>query len=91
VDVGVDLLTTVDASGSEWQLSINGANFRGPGTYTNRDVQVSLQAPDNSRAWLNQAADPNQKLAADKVTFTIDRLDSIVGMLAASVMLNVVE
>jgi hypothetical protein len=65
--------TTVDTSGSEWQLSINVANFRGPGTYTNRDVQVSLQAPDNSRAWLNQAADANQKLAADKVTFTIDR------------------
>ncbi len=64
--------TTVDASGNEWQLSINIANFRGPGTYTNRDVQVSLQAPDNSRAWLNQAADSNQKLAADKVTFTID-------------------
>jgi hypothetical protein len=57
--------TTVDASGDEWQLSINVANFRGPGTYTNRDVQISLQAPDNSRAWLNQGA--------DKVTFTMDK------------------
>ena len=65
--------TTVDASGSEWQLSINVINFRGPGTYTSRDVQVSLQAPDNSRAWLNQAADSSHHLAADKVTFTIDR------------------
>ena len=65
--------TTVDSSSSEWLLSINVANFRGPGTYTNRDVQISIQAPDNSRAWLNQAADPNAKLAADKVTFTFDR------------------
>jgi hypothetical protein len=65
--------TTVDASGNEWQLSINVANFRGPGSYTNRDVQVSLQAPDNSRAWLNQAADSSQRLPADRVTFTIDR------------------
>src|SRR5438045_1599844 len=65
--------TTVDATGSEWQLSIDVANFRGPGTYTNRDVQISLQAPDNSRAWLNQDADANAKLAADKVTFTMER------------------
>jgi hypothetical protein len=65
--------TTVDQSGNEWQLTINVANFRGPGTYTNRDVQISLQAPDNSKAWLNQDADSNAKLAADKVTFTIDR------------------
>ena len=65
--------TTVDSSGNEWLLSINVANFRGPGTYTNRDVQISLQAPDNSKAWLNQGADPNAKLAADKVTFTMDR------------------
>ena len=65
--------TTVDESGNEWQLTINVANFRGPGTYNNRDVQISLQAPDNSKAWLNQDADANAKLAADKVTFTIDR------------------
>jgi len=57
--------TTVDSSGTEWQLSINVVNFRGPGTYATRDVQISLQAPDNSRAWLNQSA--------DKVTFTMDR------------------
>src|SRR6266480_4170656 len=65
--------TTVDASGSEWQLSINVENFRGPGTYANRDVQISLQAPDNSRAWLNQGVDASAHLAADKVTFTIAR------------------
>jgi len=65
--------TTVDARGSEWQLSINVENFRGPGTYANRDVQISLQAPDNSRAWLNQGADASAHLAADKVTFTIAR------------------
>ncbi len=55
----------VDTSGSEWQLNILVENFRGPGTYGNRDVKISLQSPDNSRAWLNQDA--------DKVTFTIDR------------------
>ena len=57
--------TTVDTSGSEWQLSIDVVNFRGPGTYATRDVKISLQAPDNSRAWLNQSV--------DKVSFTIDR------------------
>ena len=56
---------TIDATGSEWLLSINVLNFRGPGTYGTRDVQIALQAPDNSRAWLNQSV--------DTVTFTIDR------------------
>ena len=65
--------TTVDTSGNEWQLSMNIANFRGPGTYSNRDVQISLQAPDNSKAWLNQDADAAAHLPADKVTFTMDR------------------
>ena len=65
--------TTVDSRGNEWLLSINVANFRGPGTYTNRDVQISLQAPDNSRAWLNQDADQVTNQPADKVTFVIDR------------------
>jgi hypothetical protein len=55
----------IDSSGSEWQLNILVENFRGPGTYNNRDVKISLQSPDNSRAWLNQSA--------DKVAFTIDR------------------
>ncbi len=55
----------VDTSGNEWQLNILVENFRGPGTYGNRDVKISLQSPDNSRAWLNQDT--------DKVTFTIDR------------------
>ena len=55
----------IDASGSEWQVNILVQNFRGPGTYNSRDVKISLQSPDNSRAWLNQSP--------DKVTFTIDR------------------
>jgi hypothetical protein len=65
--------TTVDSSGDPWALSINVLNFRGPGTYTNRDVKIALQSTDNTRAWLNQDADANAKLAADKVTFTMDR------------------
>jgi hypothetical protein len=64
---------TVDATGAEWQVSILLENFRGPGTYMNRDVKIALQAPDNSRAWLNQDADSASSQAADKVTFTIDR------------------
>jgi hypothetical protein len=64
---------TVDSSGNEWMLSIDVANFRGPGTYTGLDVQIALQSADNSRAWLNQPADAMQKLPADKVTFVIDR------------------
>ena len=64
---------TVDGSGTEWQVSIVIENFRGPGTYTDRDVQVALQSPDNSRTWLNQGADPTQSLASDKVMFTITR------------------
>ncbi len=63
----------VDSSGAEWQLSIVVENFRGPGTYTDKDVKIALQAPDNSQTWLNQAADPSQNLGADKVTFTITR------------------
>jgi len=64
---------TVDESGNEWQISIVIANFRGPGTYGNKDVKIALQAPDNSKAWLNMTADPNTNQAADKVTFVIDR------------------
>jgi hypothetical protein len=63
----------VDSGGSEWQISIVIENFRGPGIYTDRDVKVVLQSPDNSQAWQNQPADPIQNLAADKVTFTITR------------------
>ena len=55
----------IDSSGSEWQLNILVQNFRGPGTYNSRDVKISLESPDNTRAWLNQGG--------DKVTFTIDR------------------
>ncbi len=57
--------TTVDGSGNQWQLTIVVQNFRGPGTYKNGDVNVVLQSPDNTRAWLSQSA--------DKVTLTIDR------------------
>jgi hypothetical protein len=63
----------VDTTGNEWQLNIIIENFRGPGTYSNKDVKISLQAPDNSKAWLNQDLDTAMKLDADKVTFTIDR------------------
>ena len=57
--------TTIDTSGTQWQLTIVVQNFRGPGTYSNGDVNVVLQSPDNSKAWLS--------LSADKVTFTINR------------------
>jgi hypothetical protein len=55
----------VDASGNVWQLTFAIDNFRGPGTYMNKDVAVVLQSPDNTKAWKNEDA--------DKVTFTIDR------------------
>ena len=63
----------IDASGNQWQLNIIIENFRGPGTYTNKDVKISLQSPDSSRAWLNQDADAAAHLDADKVLFTIER------------------
>jgi hypothetical protein len=63
----------VDTSGNQWQLSIVIENFRGPGTYTDKDVKMALQSPDNTQTWLNQDADPTQNLGADKVTFTIAR------------------
>jgi hypothetical protein len=63
----------VDSSGSEWQLNIIIENFRGPGTYTDKDVKIALQSPDNSRTWLNQDTDPITNAAADKVTMTMDR------------------
>jgi hypothetical protein len=56
---------TVDSTGDQWQVSVSIGIFRGPGTYANKDIQVVLQSPDNTKAWLNQDA--------DKVTFTIDR------------------
>ncbi|HKC19810.1 MAG TPA: hypothetical protein VKE27_09275 [Candidatus Dormibacteraeota bacterium] len=65
--------TTVDGSGNQWQVSIVIENFRGPGTYSDKDVKMALQSPDNSQTWLNQDADPTQNLPADKVTFTIAR------------------
>ena len=65
--------TNVDTSGNEWQVNIIIENFRGPGTYTNKDVKISLQAADNSKAWLNQDVDPITNSPADKVTLTMDR------------------
>lgn len=64
---------SLDSSGNEWQLNIIIENFRGPGTYTNKDVKISLQSADNAKAWLNQDSDPVTNAAADKVTFTMDR------------------
>jgi|SRR5919109_3009353 hypothetical protein len=63
----------VDSSGTEWQLNIIIENFRGPGSYTDKDVKISLEAADNSKAWLNQDADSITNAVADKVTFTMDR------------------
>ena len=63
----------VDTSGTFWQVNIIIENYRGPGTYSSKDVKVSLQSPDNSKAWLNQDADATLHLDADQVTFTIDR------------------
>lgn len=64
---------TVDSSGNTWEISIVIENFRGPGTYTDKDVKIALQSADNTQAWLNQDADPAENLAADKVTFIIKR------------------
>jgi hypothetical protein len=63
----------VDSSGNEWQISVVIENFRGPGTYTNKDVKIALQSLDNTQTWLSQDADPAQNLSADKVTFVITR------------------
>jgi hypothetical protein len=63
----------IDSSGSEWQFSMNVENFRGPGTYTNRDVQIALSSPDNAKSWVTQPTDSITNQPADKVTFTIDR------------------
>lgn len=56
---------TLDSSGQQWQVIFLIGNFRGPGTYNNGDVNVQLQTLDNTKAWLN--------LAADKVVFVVDR------------------
>ena len=63
----------VDTSANEWQLNIIIENFRGPGSYTDKDVKISLQSADNAKAWLNQDTDPVTSAAGDKVTFTMDR------------------
>ena len=64
---------TVDASGNTWELSIVIENFRGPGTYIDKDVKIALQSADKTQAWLSQDADPAQNLGVDKVTFIITR------------------
>lgn len=73
----------VDATGNQWQLSIVVDNFRGPGTYTNKDVKIALQSLDNTKTWLNQDADATQNLPADNVTFTMGR-DQQTGTIDAS-------
>jgi hypothetical protein len=55
----------VDTSGQQWGVIFLIGNFRGPGTYTNADVDVQLHSTDNTKVWEN--------LGADKVTFTVDR------------------
>jgi hypothetical protein len=55
----------VDTSANTWQVTFVIDNFRGPGTYMNKEVAVVFQSPDNTKTWLRQ--DP------DAVTFTIDR------------------
>jgi hypothetical protein len=40
-------------------------NFRGPGTYTNGDVQIQLHDYESSQVWMNGGV--------DKVTFTVER------------------
>lgn len=55
----------VDSSGSIWQVTFTIDTFRGPGTYMNKEVQVVLQSPDNTKAWKSQDT--------DTVTFTMDR------------------
>ena len=56
---------TIGAASQVWQLTIAVENFRGPGTYTQPAVNIALQSPDNTKAWLNQPG--------DKIKFTIDR------------------
>ena len=56
---------TIGSGGQVWQLTIAVNNFRGPGTYTEAAVNIALQSPDNTKAWLNQAG--------DKIRFTIER------------------
>ncbi len=56
---------TIDATGAEWQIVFLITNFRGQGTYVNKDVAVTLQSADNKLVWLNEPA--------DKVTFVLDR------------------
>jgi hypothetical protein len=55
----------VDSTGNTWQITFTIDNFRGPGTYMDKDVAVVLQSPDNTKTWL--------RIDPDKVTFTMDR------------------
>ena len=56
---------TLDTNDKAWGLVFLIQNFRGPGTYTNGDVQIQLHNSDNSQVW--------QNLGADKVTFAVER------------------
>jgi hypothetical protein len=55
----------VDTSGKAWGLVFLIQNFRGPGTYTNGDVQIQLHDYESSQVWMNGGV--------DKVTFTVER------------------
>ena len=55
----------VDTSGKTWGLVFLIQNFRGPGTYTNGDVQIQMHDFENTQVW--------QNLGKDKVTFTVER------------------
>ena len=56
---------SINTSGLPWEVVFLISTFRGPGTYKNMDVSVVVRSPDGTKVW--------ESLAADKVTFTIDR------------------
>jgi hypothetical protein len=55
----------LDTSGKAWGVVFLIQNFRGPGTYSNGDVNIQLHNPDNTQVWMNGGV--------DKVTFTVER------------------
>src|SRR5207302_8539887 len=65
---------SLNSSGAEWQLNVVIENFRGPGTYLDKDVKISLQSPDSSHACLNQDADTRSHLDEYKLTVTMIRV-----------------
>ena len=55
----------IDSSGNVWGVIVVINNYGGPGTYKGQAVAAEVHSTDNSKIWLNQAA--------DAVTFTLDR------------------